>query len=85
VPRGQISARNFKANVTNKASNALTYTRSKSTTQEQRLKIAKKLSEMIKVDTKKVTERDNKDYWILTRPKEAKKLITYKERQQVED
>lgn len=85
VPRGKIYDRNFNAIVTNKALNAITYTRSKSTTQEQRLKIAKKLSDMIKVDTKKVTERDKKDYWILTRPKEAKKLISSKERQQVED
>ncbi|MEG7333383.1 penicillin-binding protein 2A [Bacillus sp. 0102A] len=85
VPRGKIYDRNFNAIVTNKALNAITYTRSKSTSQEQRLKIAKKLSEMIKVDTKKVTERDKKDYWILTRPKEAKKLITSKERQQAED
>ncbi|MCI4136422.1 penicillin-binding protein 2A [Bacillus vallismortis] len=85
VPRGKIYDRNFNAIVTNKALNAITYTRSKSTSQEQRLKIAKKLSEMIKVDTKKVTERDKKDYWILTRPNEAKKLITSKERQQAED
>ncbi|MCY9091102.1 penicillin-binding protein 2A [Bacillus mojavensis] len=85
VPRGKIYDRNFNAIVTNKALNAITYTRSKSTTQEQRLKIAKKLADMIKVDTKKVTERDKKDYWILTRPKEAKKLITSKERQQVEN
>ncbi|MBL3646494.1 penicillin-binding protein 2A [Bacillus vallismortis] len=85
VPRGKIYDRNFNAIVTNKALNAITYTRSKSTSQEQRLKIAKKLSEMIKVDTKKVTERDKKDYWILTRPKEAKKLITSQERQQAED
>lgn len=41
VPRGKIYDRNFNAIVTNKALNAITYTRSKSTTQEQRLKIAK--------------------------------------------
>ncbi|QIW80666.1 penicillin-binding protein 2A [Bacillus tequilensis] len=85
VPRGKIYDRNFNAIVTNKALNAITYTRSKSTTQDQRLKIAKKLSDMIKVDTKKVTERDKKDYWMLTRPKEAKNLITSEERQKVKD
>ncbi|MRC99883.1 penicillin-binding protein, partial [Bacillus thuringiensis] len=62
-----------------------TYTRSASTTQAQRLKIAKKLSGMIKLRTKKVTERDKKDYWMLTRPDEAKKLITAEEKQKAED
>ncbi|WP_277713617.1 penicillin-binding protein 2A [Bacillus atrophaeus] len=85
VPRGKIYDRNLNSIVTNKALNAITYTRSTSTTQAQRLKIAKKLAGMIKVDTEKVTERDKKDYWILTRPKEAKKLITAKERKKVED
>ena len=53
--------------------NAITYTRTSSTSKKDRLKIAKKLAEMIKIDTDKVTERDKKDYWILTRPKKAEK------------
>ncbi|MGV7011052.1 peptidoglycan D,D-transpeptidase FtsI family protein [Bacillus velezensis] len=85
VPRGKIYDRNLNPIVTNKALNAITYTRSASTTQAQRLKIAKKLSGMIKVSTKKVTERDKKDYWMLTRPDEAKKLITAEEKQKAED
>ncbi len=85
VPRGKIYDRNLNPIVTNKALNAITYTRSASTTQAQRLKIAKKLSGMIKVSTKKVTERDKKDYWMLTRPDEAKKLITAEENQKAED
>ncbi|ERH55651.1 MULTISPECIES: peptidoglycan D,D-transpeptidase FtsI family protein [Bacillus amyloliquefaciens group] len=85
VPRGKIYDRNLNPIVTNKALNAITYTRSASTTQAQRLKIAKKLAGMIKVSTKKVTERDKKDYWMLTRPDEAKKLITAEENQKAED
>ncbi len=42
VPRGKIYDRNLNPIVTNKALNAITYTRSASTTQAQRLKIAKK-------------------------------------------
>ena len=41
VPRGKIYDRNLNPIVTNKALNAITYTRSASTTQAQRLKIAK--------------------------------------------
>ena len=76
VPRGKIYDRNLNTIVKNKPMNAITYTRTSSTSQEDRLKIAKKLAEMIKIDTDKITERDKKDYWILTRPKEAEKLIT---------
>ncbi|MGF0352512.1 penicillin-binding protein, partial [Bacillus licheniformis] len=62
-----------------------TYTRTSSTSQEDRLKIAKKLAEMIKIDTDNITERDKKDYWILTRPKEAEKLITDEDRKKFKD
>ncbi len=40
--------------------NAITYTRTSSTSQKDRLKIAKKLAEMIKIDTDKITERDKR-------------------------
>ncbi|MGQ9026421.1 peptidoglycan D,D-transpeptidase FtsI family protein [Bacillus licheniformis] len=85
VPRGKIYDRNLNTIVKNKPMNAITYTRTSSTSQEDRLKIAKKLAEMIKIDTDKITERDKKDYWILTRPKEAEKLITDEDRKKVKD
>ncbi|MCY7798896.1 penicillin-binding protein 2 [Bacillus haynesii] len=85
VPRGKIYDRNLNTIVKNKPMNAITYTRTSSTSQEDRLKIAKKLAEMIKIDTDKITERDKKDYWILTRPKKAEKLITDQDRKKVKD
>ncbi|MFC8151803.1 peptidoglycan D,D-transpeptidase FtsI family protein [Bacillus paralicheniformis] len=85
VPRGKIYDRNLNTIVKNKPMNAITYTRTSSTSQEDRLKIAKKLAEMIEIDTGKITERDKKDYWILTRPKKAEKLITDQDRKKVKD
>jgi len=85
VPRGKIYDRNLNTIVKNKPMNAITYTRTSSTSQKDRLKIAKKLAEMIKIDTDKITERDKKDYWILTRPKKAEKLITDQDRKKVKD
>ncbi|MGG1239105.1 penicillin-binding protein 2 [Bacillus sonorensis] len=85
VPRGKIYDRNLNTIVKNKPLNAITYTRTTSTSQKERLKVATKLADMIDVDTEKVTERDQKDYWILTRPKEAEKLITSADRKKVKD
>ncbi|MEC3606006.1 penicillin-binding protein 2 [Bacillus glycinifermentans] len=85
VPRGKIYDRNLNTIVTNKPLNAITYTRTASTSQKERLSVAKKLADMIDVDTDKVTERDKKDYWILTRSKEAEKLITAADRKKVKD
>ncbi|ALC81636.1 penicillin-binding protein [Bacillus gobiensis] len=85
VPRGKIYDRNFNTMVGNSPLNAITYTRSASTTQEERLEVAKKLSKMIKLGTDKITERDKKDYWILTNSEKAKSLITSEDRQKLED
>ncbi|WP_396652957.1 peptidoglycan D,D-transpeptidase FtsI family protein [Metabacillus arenae] len=85
VPRGKIYDRNYNAVVDNKPLNAITYTRSASTSQEERLKVARKLAEIIELDTKKITERDKKDYWIVTRPEKAEAKITKEDLQNVED
>ncbi|WRN54761.1 hypothetical protein UM715_13005 [Staphylococcus aureus] len=37
---------------------------------------AEKLSKLIKMDTKKITERDKKDFWIQLHPKKAKAMMT---------
>ncbi|MFC0270011.1 peptidoglycan D,D-transpeptidase FtsI family protein [Metabacillus herbersteinensis] len=76
VPRGKVYDRNYNAVVDNQPLNAITYTRSNSTTQEERLEVAKKLAEIIEMDTSKITERDMKDYWIITRPELAEKKLT---------
>ncbi|WP_243290567.1 penicillin-binding protein 2 [Bacillus sp. FJAT-47783] len=80
VPRGKIYDRNYQLVVDNEPLNTITYTRSTSSTQAERLSLAKKLAKIIEVDTNNVTERDIKDYWMLTRPDEAKQKITDNEK-----
>lgn len=60
VPRGRILDRNGKVLVDNASKMAITYTRNRKTTQQEMLDTAKKLSELIKMDTDKITERDKK-------------------------
>lgn len=85
APRGKIFDRNHNVVVDNTPLNAITYTRMQSTTSKEQLEIARKLSEVITLDTKAIQERDKKDYWILTHPDEAKKLITDADMKKVED
>ncbi|NLP50960.1 penicillin-binding protein 2 [Bacillus sp. RO1] len=85
VPRGKIYDRNGNVVVDNTPLNAITYTRMQSTSPNEQLEVAKKLSKIISMDTTKIQERDRKDYWILTRPEEAAKLITEEDRKKVAD
>lgn len=79
VPRGKIYDRNEQVVVDNVPLNAITYTRLPGTGQEERLEVAEKLAQYIEKDTAKITERDMKDFWILTRPEKAKVKITDEE------
>lgn len=79
VPRGKIYDRYGRIVVDNNGKNAISYTKAQGTKQEDILAVAKKLSKMIEVKMDKLTERDLKDYWILTRPDEAKALLTKEE------
>ncbi|WP_050616792.1 peptidoglycan D,D-transpeptidase FtsI family protein [Bacillus testis] len=79
VPRGKIFDRNQKVVVDNTPVDAITYTRVQGTTTEEMLKTAEDLAKVIHMDTKKITERDKKDFWILKNPEKAQKLISEKE------
>ncbi|WP_243386316.1 peptidoglycan D,D-transpeptidase FtsI family protein [Bacillus kexueae] len=83
APRGKIFDRNLEVMVTNQAVHTVTYTKTTSSTQAVRLELAKKLAEILEVSDEKVTERDLKDYWILTRPSEAEGKVSAEERQKV--
>ncbi|WP_417899579.1 penicillin-binding protein 2 [Bacillus haimaensis] len=85
APRGKIFDRNHNVVVDNTPLNAITYTRMQSTSSKEQLEIARELSEVITLDTEEIQERDKKDYWILTHPDEAKKLITDADMKKVED
>ncbi|SFC39121.1 cell elongation-specific peptidoglycan D,D-transpeptidase [Bacillus sp. OV322] len=84
VPRGKMYDRNLKVMVDNVPLDAITYTRYQSTKPQEMLDTAEKLSKLITVSPKKITERDKKDFWILKHPKLAEKKITAHDRKLVE-
>lgn len=79
VPRGKILDRNGKVVVDNTPLRSITYTRKKGTTSAELLEMATILTNYLKMPTDKIMERDRKDYWLLTHPEEAKKLVSKKE------
>jgi penicillin-binding protein A len=76
VPRGKIYDRYGRIVVDNDGKNAISYTKAKDTKQDEIFEVAKNLAKLIVVKTDKLTERDLKDYWILTRPEEAVAKLT---------
>lgn len=87
VPRGKIFDSNGRLIVGNTPLKAITYTRENSTKQEEMLKIAEKLSILIKKDTeedfKSITKRDLQDFWIIKHPKDARDKITPKDEERL--
>lgn len=79
VPRGRIYDRNGRVLVDNKPKNAITYTKLQSTTSDEMLNTAKKLSKLIKMDTSKIALRDKQDFWIKLHNKEAYAKVSKKE------
>jgi len=76
VPRGKMFDRNMTTIVDNSASNAITYTRSQGTGNDEMLEVAERLAKLINKKTDEVRERDKQDYWILMNPDRAKEKIT---------
>src|SRR3954451_3779691 len=68
VPRGKMYDRNIQTIVDNTPSNAITYTKSQGTTNEEMLEVADRLAKIIEKETDSVRERDKKDFWILKNP-----------------
>ncbi|WP_153733183.1 peptidoglycan D,D-transpeptidase FtsI family protein [Sporosarcina obsidiansis] len=79
TPRGRIYDRNGQVLVDNEPKNAITYTKTSSTTSTEMLKLAKTLSGLIEQDTKRVTLGDKRDFWILLHPEEAAEKVSKKE------
>ncbi|MDO6658949.1 penicillin-binding protein, partial [Anaerobacillus sp. 1_MG-2023] len=71
--------------VDNKPTFIITYTKTQGTTQQEKLEVAEHLSKYIEKGTEKLTERDLKDYWIITRPKEARSKLSDKETKDLSD
>lgn len=84
-PRGKIYDRYRNVIVDNVPLNAITYTRTQTTKPKEMLKVAEKLAELIDMDTKKITDRDKQDFWLLTHPDQAEKLVSKEEIKKLED
>ena len=79
VPRGKMYDRNLNPIVDNEPLNAITYTKYPNTKTEDMIETAEKLALLITQNTKKITERDKKDFWIIKNPEKAQALISHKE------
>jgi penicillin-binding protein A len=81
VPRGKMLDRDYRVIVDNIPKSAITYTYM-GESQTQMIETAEKLAKLIEKDTKKVTLRDMKDFWITKYPDLAEEKITDEEKDQ---
>ena len=84
VPRGKMYDRNGKVIVDNEPLYAITYTPPKRAQAEDKLEMAEKLKDFIKVDEqqiKKITERNKKEYWYLKNKEEVFSRLTKAEKE----
>ncbi|MFC4320786.1 peptidoglycan D,D-transpeptidase FtsI family protein [Litchfieldia salsa] len=83
VPRGKIYDRYDRTIVDNEPLNAITYTRAQGVSQQELLKVARDLANLIDMKpekfTEKLTDRDLKDFWLVSNPEEAKEKLTDKD------
>lgn len=80
VPRGSIYDRNYNLLVGNSAVKSITYTRSQQTQTAETLHVAQTLEKLITVEPEKLTDRDLKDYWILTHQTESLNRLSAKDK-----
>ena len=83
VPRGKIYDRVGNVIVDNTPMNAITYTRTQSTKTDEIIKVARKLAQLIDMETEAVTERDKKDYWMLINKEEAAEKVSEEEKAKI--
>ncbi|WP_100398338.1 peptidoglycan D,D-transpeptidase FtsI family protein [Bacillus sp. FJAT-44742] len=85
APRGLMYDRHGNIAVNNELVLSLTYTNRPGVSNEERIEVAERLSEFIEVDIDKVTDRDLRDFWLITNEEEAQELITPEELSALED
>ncbi|MGE7625064.1 peptidoglycan D,D-transpeptidase FtsI family protein [Viridibacillus sp. NPDC096237] len=83
VPRGRIYDRHGRVLVDNEPKNAITFTKLQSTTIKDMLEIANKLAKLIKMDTKPITDRDKRDFWIALNKEKAYAKVSEKEQKEI--
>lgn len=79
VPRGRIYDRYGRILVDNEPKNAITYTKKPSVKTDEMIEIAEQLAMLIEQPTKRVTERDKKDFWILKNKEAAYNKVSKEE------
>lgn len=82
VPRGKIFDREGNPVVDNKSLRTITYTKVKGVKQEEILKSARQLADIIEMpqeDIDKLTETDKKDFWMQLNPELTQDLVSKKE------
>ncbi|WP_228550235.1 peptidoglycan D,D-transpeptidase FtsI family protein [Salinibacillus xinjiangensis] len=85
VPRGKMYDRYGNLVVDNIPRYAITYTPPKNVQPDQNLEVAQVLAQYIEKSDEDITERDMKDYWILTNQEEAFGRLTDKEKAALDD
>lgn len=88
VPRGKMFDRNGEVIVDNKPLYSITYTPPKRVQAEDKLKLAKKLTDFLTIDEdglKKITERNKKEYWYLMNQEEAVSRLSDQEIEDLDD
>lgn len=83
VPRGRIYDRYGRILVDNEPENAITYTKTQSTTTEEMLKIAEQLAMLINQPTNRVTLRDKQNFWIQKNKEVAYAKVTEEEKKKL--
>ncbi len=84
-PRGKVYDRYRNVIVDNVPLNAITYTRTQTTKPEDMLKVARRLADLIEMNPDKITDRDRQDFWLLSHPDKAEKLVSEDELKKLED
>lgn len=79
VPRGRIFDRYGRILVDNEPENAITYTKMQTTKRAEMLEIAETLAVLIDQPTKRVTQRDKLDFWIIRNNERAREKVTQEE------
>ena len=79
VPRGRIYDRYGRVLIDNEHEKAITYTRMPNTKNEDVVKIAEKLADLIDMPTNRVTYRDKQDFWILKNRDAAMEKVSAEE------
>ncbi|MBD8071086.1 peptidoglycan D,D-transpeptidase FtsI family protein [Bacillus sp. PS06] len=76
APRGEMYDRHGRVVVDNKGVTAVLYTVNSLNQTSLHLEVARKLSELLEIDTSEIKERDIKDYWLVKEPEKARELIS---------